>query len=304
MNNRSLQYPLFIAGLFMAACFSSCVKDRNDLNTDFSKLEALMEIRTPVVNQSGLLNFAAATLFFSGDPDTVSFYVNLASVNTLNRDITVNVDIDNAALEKYNASNSAGDPYELFPDSTFSFTQKQVTVKAGSRVAMVSVIYYPSKIDPSKNYMLPVSIKDASGINISANFSTIYYHVIGNPLAGNYFWDFTRWNNNDGSGAPSSLSFTGEQTTFVPDNATTIQVQSGYYIGPRYVLSFTNGGGTLSNFSVKFNEEDIATMTSGGVTIVNGPNIVQADPVGKRFKLQFIASTSSGFRYITDEYYQ
>jgi hypothetical protein len=288
----------------MAAGMTSCVKNRNSLNTDFSGLQPLVELRTPPGNRAGLLNFAAATLNFAGDPDTTLFYVNLASVEPLNKDLTVNVDIDPAAITAYNAV-PGNVQFEQFPDSTYSFTEKQLTITAGQHVAPVHVVFFPSKIDPTHSYMLPLSIKDAQGINISANFGTIYLHVIGNPLAGTYNWDFYRWNSPDTTtpGSLSGLSFKGGSTQFLPDNPTTIEVTSGYFIEPRYVLSFDDPGTGLSgltNFKVHLNPDDVAVMTANGVTVTNGPNILIADPVNRHFKFQYTTTS----RYIIDEYYQ
>ena len=44
-----------------------------------------------------------------------------------------------------------------------------------------------------KNYMLPISITTApAGSTISTNFKTIYYHLIGNPIAGLYNWELVQ----------------------------------------------------------------------------------------------------------------
>ena len=51
------------------------------------------------------------------------------------------------------------------------------SIAAGKRLDTLHVIFYPSKIDVTKNYMLPVSIKDAQGETISGNFGAIYFHT-------------------------------------------------------------------------------------------------------------------------------
>jgi hypothetical protein len=62
----------------------------------------------------------------------------------------------------------------------YSFPVKSVTIDAGERLDTLRVIFYPSKIDATKNYMLPVSIQDAQGENISGNFGAIYFHFDAN----------------------------------------------------------------------------------------------------------------------------
>jgi len=90
--------------------------------------------------------------------------VNLASVNALNKDVTITMQADNAAMNSVNSTLSPTAQYSFFPDSTFSWTQKTAVVKAGQHATLVSVVFFPGKIDPTKNYMLPVSIKDAQGL--------------------------------------------------------------------------------------------------------------------------------------------
>ncbi|HVZ26682.1 MAG TPA: hypothetical protein VG842_11525, partial [Sediminibacterium sp.] len=116
-----------------------------------------------------------------------------------------------------------------------------------------------------------------------------------------YSWDFTRYNvpSMDPSQL-SSLSFTGQTTTILATSPTSLEVASGYYIQPRYEISFTNNGGVLSNFQVSLNPDDVAVMASGGVTVTSGPTILVADPVGKKFSFQYTTNS----RYVIDTYYK
>lgn len=306
--NRILKYSIFSVGIFVMVSIASCVKNRNSLNTDFSNLQPLVELRTPPPNVAGLLNFGTASLLLAGqpDPDTVLVYVNLASVTALNKDLKVNVDIDNAAMTTYNATSTI--KYTLFPDSTFSIPQKQVTIKAGQHVAPVNIIFHPDKIDFSKNYMLPISIKDAEGTTISSNFGTIYFHQIGNPLAGPYLQSFGRWNNTtDTTTAPNSTHYTDNPTVVGPENGTTlllpedyIQTFVGTYAGVS--LSFDNNNGVLSNFSVHLNSATKDGLASGGFTVITAPvlvgyNIVgdaSTRYVGSSFRIYMVLQNSSG----------
>ena len=92
----------------------------------------------------------------------------------------------------YNAI--SGVQFDAQPDSTFSLPVTTMTIKAGFRIAQFMVIYYPAKIDPTKSYMLPITLTDASGITISGNLATIYFHIIGNLLAGSYSQEWIRYN--------------------------------------------------------------------------------------------------------------
>ena len=313
--NRILKYSIFIAGLFMAAGITSCVKNRNSLNTDFSDLQPLVELRTPPPNVSGLLNFGTATLLLAGksDPDTTLFYVNLASVAALNKGLTVNVDFDNAALTAYNnrtpANPSDTIKYEKYPDSTFIFTEKQVTISAGQHVVPMHLIFHTDKIDFSKNYMLPITIKGAEGINISANFGTIYYHQIGNPLAGPYLRSFSRWNSpaTDTTTPPNSTNYVNHPVTGLPENGTTLLLPEDYlqtFVGSfaGISLSFDNNNGVLSNFSVSLNAATKNGLDGGGFVVLTTPKLVAYQIVGNAstkyagstFRTYMVVQNSSG----------
>lgn len=294
----------------LALSLASCLKDKP--NTDFTGTQSqyVAEITTSSVNgtpnapSSGIQYFAGATLSFIGAPDvdTVWFTVNIASDYPPKKDIPITLGIDNAALASYNAG---GPPttFALFPDTTFVMSTKTGTIKAGQRLDTFYVLFNSTKIDPTQSYMLPLSITAAPGATISGNMGTIYLHVIGNPLAGSYTWDFTRWNNSDSTGPNSGHSVSPQP--FVPVTATQVEVHSGYFQQVRYEISFDNNGGTLSNFDIEFNKADIQKTIDNGVTINESkPIIIVLDPVNKYFEFMYHATTASGPRTVIDKYYK
>lgn len=294
---------LLLTALAGVVSLDSCVKNR-DGETSFNGIKAIVQIP-----EGGNANFGASALTFPGTDamDTAWFRINFASTNVSSKDVVVTVGYDAAALAAINAGLNASSQYAKFPDSTYSFTVTKVTVKKGFNYSdPVPFIVFPSKLDPTQSYMFPISITDGGGTTISGNFGTIYYHVIGNPIAGNYSWDFTRWNNNTGTGTPSGLSFTGHSAVFSPDNPTTIEVPSGYFIQPRYVLSFTNNAGALSNFQVSLNPDDVKSMAAppNNVTVTEGPVILTADPVNHVYKFHFSVTNGTANRYLIDKYYR
>lgn len=301
---------IIIIPVFVMLAVTGCLKDTP--NVDFSHLNPMLEITTSNTNSTpnapsgGMAFFSAATLNFSsaGDPDTIWFTANLASNYPLNRDVPVSIDIDQAALAAY-ISDTTHVQYQVFPDSTFTIPAKTGVIRAGTRLDTFYVIFHPTKVDPTKSYMLPLTLKtSSSGVGVSGNLSTIYFHFVGNPLAGNYIWDFTRWNNQTGTGTPSGSSFKGQPTTFVPVTPTQVEVADGYYIQPRYEISFTNKNGVLSNFTVTLNSADVAQMASAGVTVVSPPKIIILDPVNKVFEFQYTVFNGSAYRYLIDKYHQ
>ena len=185
----------FPAAILLIMTVSSCVKNRNPSYTDFSGLTPFLECKNLVirgglpVDIAGLTGFDDAEnyLAFSPGKDSAKFffYVNLASVNTLDHDITVTLGPSTTALETYNADPNNTVKFEMLPESFYNWENKTVTIKAGERAVLDSlVIYLGNDIDPKKNYMLPAGIVDGDGIDISGNKGAMYYHVIGNCIAG------------------------------------------------------------------------------------------------------------------------
>ena len=152
---------------------SACLKDKPAV--DFSTVGTIIEILP--VDGGGLENFNAAELIF--DPveniDSASIVLNIASPNPLNTDLTISTAVNDDLRGAYNSANPV--QYDALPDSLYSFPVTSVTIPAGRHLDTLQVYFYPSKIDTTKNYMLPVSINDAQGKTISGNFGSIYFHT-------------------------------------------------------------------------------------------------------------------------------
>lgn len=282
--------------VLLISTFNSCIKSREG-RTNFDNLTSFVQIP-----EGGLANFGNTALNLDGNPsDSFQFHVNYAGKNPTSKDLKITLANDPAVIAAYNADPANKTKYESFPDSIYSLPVKTVTIKAGQNYTeALSLVVFPDKVDPTKNYMLALTIKDAQGLPVSGNFGTIYYHLVGNPIAGNYNWDFTRYNKPTKGVSKSGLSFVGHTTSFKPDDPNTIEVQSGYYIQPRYVIHFDNNGGVLSNFTVAFNPDDLAALIGAGITIVTDPFFTILDPVNGIYQIEY--QTAS--RYIIDKYYK
>jgi hypothetical protein len=298
-NNINRIFKLGIFTLALAIIDSSCVKSR-DGRTDFENLKP-----TVLISEGGLQNFGIDAILFppTDDADTTYFHLNYAATDVAPSDQVVTIAIDDAAIDAYNSAN--GTDYAKFPDSIYSFTTTTVTIPKGANYSSgVPLIMFPSKINLLKDYMLPISITAGpAGATVSTNFKTIYYHLIGNPIAGIYNWDWTRWNNSTPTG-PTSGGAVGGSAVLAPISGTQVEVPSGYYIGPRYEITFTDSSGVLTNFAATFNTDDIATMKGGGVTISSGPTFDSVNVAAGYYVIHYTASTGSGPRYVIDKFYK
>lgn len=278
---------------FFALALAGCLKD-NTINTDgFNKTGTYLEIENAGVD------FFSQSAILSADTIVKTFTVNLAATNTLASDLTITIGLNDAARTAYNSSN-VGLQYLKLPDSAYSIGPKTGIIKAGQRLVSFTVTFYPKKIDPTVNYMVAVGILDAQGQTISGNFGSIYYHFIGNPLAGAYVWDFTRYSAPSNAGSPDGNSFTGHSSILSPVSGTALEVKSGYYIGPRYEITFTNTGGVLSDMKVTLNADDVTTMAGAGVVVTSGPVVDKADFVNKIFTFHYVTLS----RYVIDSFHK
>jgi hypothetical protein len=285
---------------------TSCLKkadsnvDIEDLTTPIVTLQFIENGSGTTIN-SGMQYFGGGALTYPGtdESDTATYNISIAGPSPLTKDIAVTVGIDNTKLLDNYSSDSI--KYDAMPDSVFKFIGTSGTIKAGSRVIPMKIVFYPSKMDVTKSYMLPVVVKDASGTVISSNFGVIYFHVIGNPIAGAYSWNYYRWNNNTMAGAPTGWE--DDETTFVPINPTTIKVITGYYTQIDYNITFKNNNGVLSDFEVAFDKEQYDdSFVANGVTLTSGPELSYISPDNKEFEVRYIVYNGSAYRYIIDQF--
>jgi hypothetical protein len=294
---------------------SSCLKD-DSRYTDFSK-------STPVVefNLGGLAYFGPDAITESGDTVVKQFAVSVAASSLPKTATTITLAVDNSLITSYLASNSVV-PYLPFPAGSYVLNNPTITIPAGQNVAVVSVTFYKSKIDPTLSYMLPVKIASTTGgYTISGNMGVHYYHFIGNDFAGSYTQNYQRYNGAADSTSNPNIGSSGIQTSFAPVTPSEFTVYSGYSAGAqlRYDVTFTKTGtgaaAKYSDFQVSFVSSDVTNFT--GVTIVQQPVFFNpatgkpatADLPGpytyaqavKIFHFQFVAQTSAP-RYIIDTY--
>lgn len=288
---NNIQKAIFGMMFLAVVSLTSCIKDTNS-GTEVSGLQP-----TVLIYEGGMTNFGNTSLSFpsSDISDTVFFHANYASTAVAPKDVTVTLAYDATALANYNSTHTI--QYVKCPDSIFSFKSTTVTVKAGqSYSSAIPVVFYPTKIDPTKNYMYPISITDAQGNNISGNMGTIFYHLIGNPIAGAYNEEWIRWNNTTGLGTPS-YDFTPLANVFSATSPTEVTVQSQGN-GLSFIIDFTNTAGVLSNFTCTI---DPASYGNAGLaTVTSGPTIV-ADVAHRTYTITFGYNNTSAAGRVVKE---
>lgn len=297
--NIKKAFALFLCVLTLSSCLKQDVMNIDTKNKTASIMTLhFIENGNGATLNSGMQYFSGAALTYPGSDimDTATYNINLAGPVTLANDLKVTVGADATKLLDNYSTDSI--KYELMPDSLYHLVASTATIKSGSRLAVMKIVFYPSKINVTKSYMLPLVIKDASGQIISSNMGTIYFHVIGNPIAGAYTQEWIRYNLATQTGTPAYDRF--YQAVFAPVNPNTIMVGSGA-AGLQYVVTFNSANGVLSNFQVKFTPESVA---ASGVTISGGPTVVVANPASHKYEFNFTYINGAGSpRNITDKFY-
>ena len=297
MKNISIYLFLMAVGLTMASCLKD--KDYEDglygavRNTEGGKYVSLVT--------GGLQNFAKSSILIStlsADVKTVEIIVSLDLGVKSTTAQTVKIGIDNSKIAAYNTAN--GKNFEPVTSDMVKIKATELTIPAGESYAKTTIEVFQNKFDASKSYLIPISILEAPGAMMSVNLNTRYFNIIGNPFAGPYKHDFTRFNNQTGTGTPNGLSYKGKDRTGLPVTDKVFTIPSGYFIEPNYFVT-ANSNGT---FSVVFNAADVKTMLDNGVKVIEGPIIIKADAATKEFIFQFVVQAGANYRYIIDRYYK
>jgi Domain of unknown function (DUF1735) len=300
--------------LTLAACLSACLKDNAYM--DVSNTQPIIEFSYGSDGSGDIGNFGVDATMTQLD---TAIAVNIASPQVLDYPVTVTLKIDPNLLNKYNAV-GGNTQLVMLPDSTFKFTTTTVTIPAGHRLGRIPITLYPSKINPGKSYGLPIAIQDAKGPNgqtllVSSNSGVAFFAFIGNPLAGPYTYDFTRYNG-DTTTAPNSSSFTGASILTTTINPTAILFPESYlqtFADPSagLAVSFDNNNGTLTNFKVYFDATTTAGLSAGGFTIAQAPIFTNVQLAGNSannykgttFRIYYqLINSSGGVRTFIDKY--
>jgi hypothetical protein len=309
MNKFKYLLLLFFTSVALAAC----LKDKAFM--DVSGTQPIIEFSYGTSGASDVGNLGADPSIAKLD---TAFALNIASPQVLDYPVTVTLKVDPTQIAKYNAAGNS--PVTLLPDSIYQWKTTTVTIPAGYRISRVPITLFPSKLDPSKSYGLPISIVSATGpsgqnLIVSGNAGVAFFAFIGNPLSGAYTWDFTRYNG-DTTTAPNGSSFAGQTTTAKTVTPTSLLFPDSYlstFVGSTagITVSWTNNGGVFSDFQASFDANTLKGLSDNGFTISQAPIILSYNIVGSAatnysgstFRTYFVLINSSGgVRTLVDKY--
>ncbi|MEO7767801.1 MAG: DUF1735 domain-containing protein [Ferruginibacter sp.] len=171
------QIGSMVAAFVLVASLNSCIKDRNALGTDFTKIVNVVDL--PVNG------FKAIALEIKPNPETVKIYVELGGPLP-GKDVMVTLALDTAAITAYNTAN--GTSYVPLATSSYTLpTPLIVTIKNGERLGSIDLGIISTKVDLSVASALAFKIIDAQGVAIANNLKSILYSVgVKNKYDGQY----------------------------------------------------------------------------------------------------------------------
>lgn len=265
--------------IFALVLFYSCKKIKTDEPIGDGGQQI---IRIMTFGSKEALPFAksAVTLDLAQPSYDLQFVLEYSSSQVPTSDVTVTLGFDAAALTAFNAAQPAGGIIYLpLTAAQYSLPATTTKFRAGQGISEPFTIrFYPNQLDPSKSYMIPISITNIAGapggIVKAPASSTAYFHIIGNSLAGKYSWRYRRWQSGDTTTAPLQDILT--TTNLLPISASKLMTRETYtetFVDPGngIVLEFTESGGVLSGFNTSLLPSTTAGIAAGGFTLTGGP---------------------------------
>ncbi len=233
--------------------------------------------------------------------DSIEVRLEYSSSQAPTQDVTVTIGKDDAARLAFKAANPGGIDYLTMSNTQFLLRTTKVKFRAGQGLSEpFYVIFYPDQLNPALSYMLPIAITNiegaASNITKAPVTSTAYFHIIGNPLAGNYSNVALRYNyvgtvTFDGTvaGIPAPAS-----TTAIPATKTV------YAIDPDNVwLDFSNLGSQTS-FNFQYNITQLNNFAN--INVAYNSAVTNGNSAIKTYLISYTAPSATQkakFRIIT-----
>jgi hypothetical protein len=313
--------------LVFALVFSACEKAKTDepLGTAGTTIVKLIKGGSPAT-------IAKRPVAFANTPSTfvaVDLRRDIPNETELNKTMKIVIKDDTAAVNFFNADTVSTNPNATNPGQQFYvklptayYTIGASTPKTGGQGGVFNITLNPGDfskeilitipdatvLDPSTLYALGFTIQsvDAGG-KISESKSVLVEVGAKNILHEDLKWDFFRWNLAAASvgipTAPRSSGWDNDPITLTTIAGNANEIPSGYFTQPRYRLTFTDNGGTATNFVLTVNPADEAGLAAAGITYVNRPVILQADFAAKKYKFAYQVFNGTAFRYIVDYYH-
>jgi len=163
----ALRTALIVSGaIFIQSC-------SNDDEVEVKQLYYLSSEPASILKPS---QFELSLLDNTLSGERSGYYVVGKSTMRADKDVKLRVEQDNSLAESYNAEHKT--KHETVPEGAFTFSTRELTIKAGDNFSSDTLrvsISDLSKLEASKTYVLPITLKSSEGGVVSANRNTVYF---------------------------------------------------------------------------------------------------------------------------------
>lgn len=161
---------VWLAFLATALVITSCLKDNTAIDWSSGAGKVYVEFSNPNPGTTQTLGILAVP-----DAQTCTVQIDITTLTPASKDIPITIGIDTTAMNAYNEAKFAKDStfvfYQAYPIADVSIPST-VTIKAGHTTVWFTVaITNADQVDVFTKWMVPIVIKDASGLLLTANKS-------------------------------------------------------------------------------------------------------------------------------------
>lgn len=299
---------LFNIGLFLTTIvvLSSCLKERKT-NIEGDGLRNIIEFKNTGDNDASFTDsyypLYTIDLGSMNAGESKPFNVNLSysGANVAPSDITVQLEVDQTALDRFNEENETD--YVIPPASVYNFPAS-VVIKKGERLSTQEVkVNLSPDYDFDDAYALPLRIKSVSpSLPISSNFGAAMYSLnIRNSYDGVYSCVAGFMQRYSAPGVPTANDALNGSLAGNPDvtlrtvGANTVEISNLQWHGGGGIGGINNLRATVDPVTHK-----VTMMSLGNATLKNTPNLENSyDPATGTFTLNFDWNPAGASRVVS-----
>jgi hypothetical protein len=167
---------IFFTAVVSSTLLTSCLKDK--VPNDYSNIGPVVII--PNANwPTTSADTSVTSIKISSTPYEVQVYARVSWENALKNDVVVTFAKDEADVKAFN--DKLGTHFLAVPDAAITATSLKATIAGNTNDSSIKVAIKLDQLDPSKKYILPYTISDASGQNIGVNYKTYLFRFSLKP---------------------------------------------------------------------------------------------------------------------------
>lgn len=274
LSRKILSLLTFLSVAFLSSCVKEDGVFTDDGNPGIIEIADLPSRSTSTVYSFVTKSFdAVAEVEF---PVTI----NYTGVNGAPNNVSIEVGLNDQALDAYNAANVAASstfvPYDKLDASLYSIASSALTIKQGEKKATFIIKLKTAQFDFKKRYAIAVSVKSASNGTISRNYGTGIFRIVAkNKYDGVYSVENLVFNNVTSSAHKAGTPRVRHLITSGANENSSYDPTTGAFI---YFLNGTSGS-YYGNFNPIFTFDE----ATGNVTAVT--NAYPGNSQGREAKL-------------------